>query len=75
MLDLHLQVNFIGDGINYCARLMNVKDADVLYVSKDFREAIGRGDLAGGPDFQLSHLPIKHKPEPDKLFFLKLHQF
>ena len=72
VLDLNHQVNFIGDGINYCARLMNVKEADVLYISKDFRDAINRSGLEREWNFEQSHLPIKHKTEPDEVFFLDL---
>jgi hypothetical protein len=72
VLDLNQQVNFIGDGINYCARLMNVKEPNVLYVSKDFREALNQSDVINGRDFQGAQLQIKHKTEPDEVFFLSL---
>lgn len=72
VLDLNHQVNFIGHGINYCARLLNVKEANVLYVSKDFRDAMNQFNLGKEWNFNHSHLPIKHQTEPDEVFFLNL---
>jgi hypothetical protein len=72
VLDLNRQANFIGAGINYCARLLNVKEANVLYASKDFRNAITRRDKPEGRKFQPSQLAIKHQTEPDKVYFVDL---
>ncbi|MBI5212008.1 MAG: hypothetical protein HY957_01365, partial [Nitrospirae bacterium] len=72
VIDLNHQVNFIGDGINYCSRLMNVKEANVLYISKDFRDAINRFGLEKEWRFERTLLTIKHKTKPDEVFFLIL---
>lgn len=72
VLDLNRQANFIGDGINYCARLLTVKEANVLYVSKDFRNAINRTDIQKARKFKPSQLTIKHKAEPDEVYLLDL---
>lgn len=70
--DLNQQVNFIGDGINYCARLLGVKEANVLYTSKDFQITVNTSGDFEKLNFEPTRLSIKHKQEPEEVFCLKL---
>jgi class 3 adenylate cyclase len=64
------QTNFIGDGINYCARLLAAKEADVLYASEEFFQKARRAGCAR--IFKRTRLRMKHVSEPVPVRFLEL---
>jgi hypothetical protein len=70
VLDLNQQANFIGDGINYCARLLAVKESNVLYASKQFYNAID-ASAVGTSHFERGQIYIKHQAEPDEVYHLR----
>jgi hypothetical protein len=74
VLDLNQQANFIGDGINYCARLLAVKESSVLYTSKQFYDVIDPQSFPGIAGFERSKISIKHQAEPDDVYLLKLNK-
>jgi class 3 adenylate cyclase len=72
LADINGQVNFIGDGMNYCARLLAVKEADVLIVSHSLYDSNKLDDW--GITFEQTKLAIKHKSEPDDIYVAHLHR-
>jgi class 3 adenylate cyclase len=72
VMDLNQQANFIGDGINYCARLLAVKEPSVLYASKQFYDAIKAQNSSTTLYFECGQIYIKHKTELDDVYLLKL---
>lgn len=66
--DLNRQVNFIGDGINFCARLLGVKEADVLYVSQDFLRALPRAPHRESLGLRKATLAVKHARRPAPVY-------
>jgi class 3 adenylate cyclase len=70
VVDLNNQTNFIGDGMNYCARLLATKDANVIVISRSFHELANVSRV--GVRFEILEMPIKHRSTPDQVFIAHL---